>query len=333
MPEFISSFTTGFEVIISRKLPFVLKGAEVVSVYDGLIHYRYKGNPNDINKVMFFNNSFGVIKFFRGKRITFDWMISDVMALKGQYLKRDGTFRIRFMRGNQFEKINKRLSVVAEAIITKQTKLRIDRLNPSTELWYVIRNEGYGFYGQLLEKRTATEKNLKKGELRPEFAYLMCSCVDFSDKSVVMDPFAGFGAIPARIKKHFSFHKLLINDMDVDKVKHIRHILSGKNSRVCITNDDALNLTSIQNSSVDLIVTDPPWGYFEEMKDIRCFYQDMLKEFRRVLAPDGEMVILSARKEEFLEAVEETDLFSIFETLNTLVNGKKASVYILKTKK
>ena len=332
MSEFISSFTTGFEDIIAKTLPSVLKGADIINVYDGLVHYKYQGNQNNINKVIFFNNSFNVIKFFRGNQANFNNMVSVASSTRSSHIKDNGTFRIRFMRGNQFEKINKQLSQIAEATITKQTKLRLDRLNPSTEFWYVIRNEGYGFYGQLLKKRSSTEKNLNKGELRPEFAYLMCSCVKLSEESVIMEPFAGFGAIPIQIKERFSFHRLIINDIDTDKIKRLQRVFNSKDLRFCFSSNDALNQASIEDASIDLIITDPPWGYYEEINDIALFYRDMLQEFRRVIKEDGSIVILSARKNEFAEAVDKTDMFGIQKTINTLVNGKKASVYILKPK-
>ena len=55
MAEYISSFATGFGEIVSEKIVSMLKGAVVLDVYDGLIRYRYNGNPGDINKIVFFN--------------------------------------------------------------------------------------------------------------------------------------------------------------------------------------------------------------------------------------------------------------------------------------
>ena len=330
MPEYISSFATGFEEIINNKFSFVLTGARIIKVYDGLIRYEYNGNPKNINKIAFLNNSFCVIKFFNGN-ITFDKMVAVAFGLKNREPITNGTFRVRFTQENQFAKVSKRLSQTAETIIEKQGKLKINRLNPSTEFWYVIRKEGFGFYGQLLQKRSVTEKNLNKGELRPEFAYLMCLCAEYNNKSVIIDPFAGFGAIPMQIKKNFLYKKLIVNDLDSDKFQRLKSLFKQDlGSRISLTNKDALSLSDVLDDSVDYIITDPPWGYYEEICDIKLFYKDMLKEFRRIIKIDGELVILSARKEDFVETVESSDLFLIKKTLNVLVNGKKASVYILK---
>ena len=54
----------------------------------------------------------------------------------------------------------------------------------------------------------------------------------------------------------------------------------------------------------------------------------MLGEFDRVLKPDGSVILLSARKAEYEAAVRRTD-FVLRKRYDTLVNGKKAAVYLM----
>jgi hypothetical protein len=54
----------------------------------------------------------------------------------------------------------------------------------------------------------------------------------------------------------------------------------------------------------------------------------MMDEFCRVLKADGKFVILSARKSELEDVVNEKGL-GIYKKIDTLVNGKKASVYVM----
>ena len=326
MPEYISSFTTGFGEIAAGALPRLLPGAETLGVYDGLIYYAYPGNPKNINQVPCFNNSYCVLQLFQGK--SFQRMVNEIASTSLRYPVPEGTFRVRFIRGNQFAGVDRQLSLRAEAAVMKTSRLRLDRLNPTTELWYVVRDEGFGFYGQLLRKREATEKTLHPGELRPEFAYLMCQCGNPTAQCVILDPFAGYGSIPAQLLGHFAFGKLHVSDSDPGKVKSLKQALP-KDDRVQVSREDALALTGAADASVDLIVTDPPWGYYEPIEDISLFYEAVLGEFARVLQPGGKAVILSARKEEFSCAVENSGLFAIDMTIHTLVNGKKAGVYVL----
>ena len=79
---------------------------------------------------------------------------------------------------------------------------------------------------------------------------------------------------------------------------------------------------------MDAIITDPPWGYYEEIEDIQVFYRGMFASFRRVLKPRGQVVLLSARKREAEAAAQEMG-FPLRQRYDTLVNGKKAAVYLL----
>lgn len=327
MNEYISSFTTGFAEVIADKLPQLLPGAKVIDTWDGLIYYRWPGDYKKLKTIPFLNNTFAVLQFFP-KNPAFAAMVA--AAEKGKYrcpIDR-GSFRVRFSKENQFAGVPKALTVRAENAVRSTTRLRVDRLSPQTEFWYLIRREGVGFYGQLLHKREATEKNLAQGELRPEFAYLMCCCGAPSQEAVVCDPFCGFGGLAKQLAKRFPFRKLLLSDIDSEKIARLQEGPLGKNHRVSLTPADALTLTKVPDHTVDLIITDPPWGYYEQIDDIGAFYSEMLKTFSRVLKKSGRAVILSARKAEFEAAVQQQGL-ALQRRIDTLVNGKKAAVFIL----
>jgi tRNA G10 N-methylase Trm11 len=329
MAEYISTFTTGFSGVITVALKRILPSAKVISVFDGLIHYEYSGKATDINRAFIFNNNYSVIKKYRGKELKITRMVLDATKLKS-IPATQGTFRVRYSVYNQFVSMDKSIMKQIENKISELSGCKVDRVNPQSEYWFIIRSENVGFFCMLLKKREHTEKNLKQGELRPEFAYLLCCIADIEKKSTVFDPFAGHGSIPEQISKHFQFHKLMASDNDSDKIKSLkkRINLSSKKS-ISIDRRDALDMSDIPNDSVDVIITDPPWGYYEDIDDIQFFYHEMLSEFKRVLNPiEGCMVILSARKNEFESAVNKHGL-KLKSKIDTLVNGKKASVYIV----
>jgi tRNA G10 N-methylase Trm11 len=190
----------------------------------------------------------------------------------------------------------------------------------------MIRSENIGFFCQLLKKRTFTEKNLNKGELRPELAFLLCSFAKIEKGDLVCDPFAGFGSIPIQAKQHFAFQHFFVNDIDQDKMNRLKNRL--QTDMISISYLDITHLKNIGVQSLDKIITDPPWGYYENISDIVMFYKNMFRSFSECLSDDGQMIILSARKQEMEQAAEEARV-DILEKINTLVNGKKASVYRL----
>jgi tRNA G10 N-methylase Trm11 len=331
--EYISTFISGFSDIVSEQIKLKLKGVKIIRLGDGLIQFLFAGNPLDISRLVFPSNTFFVISKFAGKNLTFKNMALQVSKVKFKIADtKAGSFRVRFSKENKFEKVPDRVLDIAEHSVKQNSALKIDRTNPGTEFWFIIRREGIGFFAQLLEKRGITEKSLRKGELRPELAYLLCSAAQIKPHHTVLDPFAGYGSIPRQILRHFKFKKMYINDIDKKLADKLRKSPLGENANTEITNVNAVNLAHIPDNSVDLIITDPPWGIFEKLTDITEFYTGFLTEFKRVLKPLSSAVLLTGSPAEALSAAK-TAALSVASRRDILVNGKKASVLVLKKTK
>lgn len=326
MAEYISTFTTGFSDLIPEALNKLLPGARVLKVYDGLVNYLYDGKEENVQGVLIFNNSFLVIRKFQGRNCEITTMVKNIISLDRLPVSRK-TFRIRYSVNNQFVGMDKSYTRKIEEKICRFTNARIDRTSPQIEYWFIKRSENVGFFCRLLNKRKFTEKNLNKGELRPEFAYLMCMLGALNKSTVVMDPFAGYGSITKQIKKSFHFKKLYVSDINPECVKNLCHYFDKKQD-VDVVLRNALNMKDIGDRTIDVIITDPPWGYYEQIDNIEQFYDDMLREFGRILKVSGNIIVLSARKNEFESAVIKQK-YRICKKYDTLVNGKKASVYVV----
>lgn len=331
MNEYISTFTTGFSEVIEKIIGRDLPGAYVIDVYDGLIRYKYSGDYRKIKKLPYFNNTYYVIKSFNGKKITFNSMMKEMTKCRHSYLINKGTFRIRFSQGNKFCGVEKNLSVNAEKNVMYNSSLKTNRLNPSTEVWYIIRTEGVGFYCQLLFNRKTTEKGLHKGELRPEFAYLMCEMIPQNRGMIVCDPFCGYGSIIKQLQKKQNIKKIYASDLDSSLINTVSRLEWAKKSKIEFGVMDARRMESKACNMVDAIITDPPWGFYENIDNINEFYLSMLKEMLRIIKDDGIIVILSARKEELLNCCQLLDVL-VVSRVDTLVNGKKAAVFGIKKK-
>ncbi len=328
MAEFISTFITGFQEVVEQDLTKRFPKIKILNLMDGLIHYRFDGDSRELEKIIYFNNTFFVLKTMKGKGLSFPSLVGAVCSGKNYFLVNKGSFRVRFQNENQFAKVDKNLTRRAEDYVLQNSKLKLDRLSPTNEVWFSIRREGFAFCGELISKREFTEKNLNKGELRPEIAYLICCFADIQTQDVILEPFCGYGSIPVQLAKKFRFEKLYVSDLDSERATQTasRKQLSAPNIECCTA--DATELSHIEDKSISLVITDPPWGYFEEFPDIEGFYTKMFNSFDRVLKADGRMVILSARKEELERTVSATG-FKINTSLHTLVNGKKAGVYMI----
>lgn len=333
MPEYISSFITGFDSVIGAIMTQLLPGVKILHVYDGLVHYSYSGNAQNISRLSFFNNSFLVYKVYKGHSLFFDKMVSQA-SVPAERNKRLGTFRVRFSKENQFAKVGKQTALAAEKMISRSTNRKVDRVNPQNEYWFIIRSEKVGFFGKLLHKRKTTEKTLHKGELRPEFALLMCAFAGIEHGEIICDPFAGYGAIPIQAVQSYPIAKMYVCDNNKTLVDRLNHneALRHCTCKVRIQCEDALQLESVKDNEISLIITDPPWGYYEDIPDIGEFYSAMLRSFKRVLKAEGRAVVLSARKNEIVAAVKQEEGY-ITKRIDTLVNGKKAGIYLIQFKK
>ena len=327
MAEYVSSFITGFQDVVKKDLVQRLPSCKIISIYDGLVLYQYAGNSRDLEKIIYFNNTFFVLKTWNGKGLNFPSMVGAVSSEKKYYLINKGSFRVRFSQENQFAKVDKNIARRAEETVLQNSRLTLDRLSPTTEIWYSIRREGFAFCGQLITKREFTEKNLNKGELRPEIAYLISSFADIQKDDVILEPFCGYGSIPVQLVKKFHFSKLYASDIDNEKISMNGRKKQLKNNPCLdLRQADAFNLSHIEDKSINLVITDPPWGFYEDIGDVKTFYKKMFASFDRILKDEGRMVILSARKEELEEVISELG-YKIEACLHTLVNGKKAGLY------
>lgn len=328
MAEFISTFLTGFQDVVAEDIKEKLKNCKILNVYDGLIHYKYDGNSRDLEKITYFNNTFFVLKTMKGKGLNFASLIGAVSSENKYYLINKGTFRVRFVMENQFAKLDKNLVRKAEECVLRNSKLALDRLSPSTEIWYSIRRENFAFCGQLITKREFTEKNLHKGELRPELAYLICSYAKIKSDDVVLEPFCGYGSIPVQLSKHFQFKKMYINDIDEEKIALLKENKHLKKENIEISVKDSLKSKNFPENEISLVISDPPWGFYEDIGDISTFYETFLTSIKATLLENARIILLSARGEE-LKLVAEKQNIKIQEGPHTLVNGKKACVFTL----
>ena len=331
MAEFVSSFITGFQSVVQSDLAARFPKIKILNLFDGLVHYRFDGDSHELEKIIYFKNTFFVLKTMKGKGLNFPSLVNAVCTSKNYFLVNKGSFRVRFQNENQFAKVDKNLARRTEDYVLANSKLKLDRLSPTNEVWFSIRREGFAFCGELISKREFTEKNLNKGELRPEIAYFICCFADIKSEDTILEPFCGYGSIPTQLAKKFRFQKLYISDIEKEKVeltKSRKQIAQAPEGLIECQIADAMSLNYIEDKSVSLVITDPPWGYYEDIGDINDFYRKMFRSLDRVLTENGRMVILSARKEELENTAVEAG-FKIKNSLHTLVNGKKAGVYYL----
>lgn len=337
MKTYFSTFITGFDEVVEHALKQRIKDAQIDLLSDGLVIYRTNAETDVVKQLRFFNNTFVLLKRFPklGKKPVNE-MVKEAIrdsrimpVILSSVPKKRTRFRIMATEENQFVAMDKNLKDRLEHLIGQHKNFIVDRAYPDIEFLFVVRREGYGLLGLRLTRHTSYEKILEKGEIYPELAHLLCLISEPNASDTFLDPFSGSGAIPVARAVGFPYKAIYAGDIENTNVNKTRQKAKKVNKKITVNKWNALHLNNFSNTSIDKIVTDPPWGlHVGKELNLEKFYEDMLTEFQRIIVPSGIMVILVAKKDLFEVILNKfTDKLKLIKRYDTLVSGQKAGVY------
>lgn len=334
MYKYFSTYISGLGKTVESALKSHVKDVHILENLDGLIVYESGAHFKDIQNLPFFSNSFILLQQFEnGREARIDsmlkWAINDrdiYKAISGFNKRQNAAFRIILSKENQMVPgFGKETEIIENKL--KKFRIRINRSQPDYEIWFVERTEGQGFLGIRITRHPDYKTILQKGELRPELTFLMNYLSEPKREDVMLDPFAGSGAIPISRAEYFPGEKIIAGDKNISNIEKKLPGTGRYFENLDVLRLDATNLEMFENNSVDKIVTDPPWGIFEEVGNIEEFYETFMKEFIRILIPNGILIILTAQKELLEEIAENNASLKIESKEDILVSGKKSGLY------
>jgi hypothetical protein len=329
---YYSTFPSGLTPVAEDALHLALPDAKVLSSLDGALVYGSSAPPQRIAALRFFVNSFVVLAAFRELRAPrpLDAMARQVGAGRTGALGKmtstigRGTFRVVASVENRLVHLAPSLLGAVETRIKSATGSIPARSAARHEYWLLTRSEGSGFFLWRATKRRGTHGTLHAGELQPEVAHLLCVMSGPSASDVFLDPFCGWGSIVIERARSFPFRSIGGSDVDRAKVEAVTSRLGGVSSRgVVIRQADATRLDGIDDRSIDVVVTDPPWGEYDR-QDVAGLYARFLDRLQSVLRPEGRVILLLARSGAAWDAVESSP-FRVADRHDMLLSGKKAA--------
>jgi len=344
---YVATFVSGLQEPVSHILVRRLSDVKIKMLLDGLIVFSTALDPRDL---VYFNNVFLLLHPFqecgtRPLHKMLDYITRSrpaVRSIAKHQPARSTSFRIVTSRENKLVPVDNKMLTRAEQHLASAAGMRVNRNRPEIEFWCLYRKEGVGFFMMRLTKHATTAKILHKGELRPQLASLLCELSEPHASDVFMDPCCGYGSIPLARVRLAPCRTIYAFDSDVTMIRHVRarsRRLKKKPSARSwhVERGNARHLDTLKDGTIDKIVTDPPWGIFDDemMDDIHHFYHDLVSECTRLLTPSGIFVVLTARNGPLIPCLQQNrGILPIVDTYDILVSGKKATVYkILKVKR
>jgi len=165
------------------------------------------------------------------------------------------------------------------------------------------------------------------GSLRPSVAAAMALLSQPTDDDVVLDPLCGAGTILIE-RAHLGRYRMLLGgDSDPRALAAARDNVGPRYKPIELREWDAAALP-LGDGAVTRIITNLPWGRKSgSHADNVRLYPRLLREFRRVLAPGGLMVLMTSETRLMRELLEENRIVPS-SILTVTVLGTPASIYV-----
>lgn len=330
--KYVIQFVAGTQAIVTDALARTLQRFSPIHEDDSALVFESSTRIDSASRIPYANNVFVVLASTPRKSVaqSIRRLVPKVERIdfpraKGQ----DRGFRIMAQIDGRLTPIDQPVRRELEREIAVFTQSQVQAKGSCREYW-VVGRKNLDELLLCLRLPKPKRRQERKGELAHELSRILiaASAPDPSDR--FLDPFAGLGALViARLESPFT--SICYSDIALRSLagKLPRKLKSDR--RVRLMAEDALSLSSIGDGEIDVIVTDPPWGEFDQVPmGYQSFVRGMTESFDRVLHPSkGRFVILSSRRQSGTLTTSLTSRsFKIHATHGILVNGHPASVIV-----
>jgi hypothetical protein len=243
--------------------------------------------------------------------------------------RRGSTFRTMANVDGQLVGLPRETRTRLESVIAEQTSGRFNARGGSGVEYWIVGRRDLDVLMFCLRLTTGAQKTGGRGSLSSDLSTLLIKAASPQRDDVFLDPFGGSGSlVAARINT--PFRKAIYSDIRLVEMRpQIPPLLNSQ--KVDLLAEDALQLPSVPDGSVTSIVTDPPWGEYEDLGiPYDDFAESMMKSFDRVLdRSHGRLVLLVSRRAS-ADVAPLWDLSNLWVrgSHDILVNGHPATVLV-----
>lgn len=315
----------GLAPLVRPALELALPDAAVVSGDESALIFGTSQSLTDTNTLPFAGNVFAVLGTVRRRalRAAVPQLAEQLSA--ATFPRFSGGFRVMVHLDGQLSAIDRADRALLERVVARRTGSAVTSRGSCQEFWIIGRTGSPDLvFGARLPGRQ--KEKPPKGALASDLAALLVSASHPNQRDAFVDPFAGSGAL-VRARLASPARSILAGDADPELTAGLRAEFDG----LVLTEDWDARKTTLPDGSVDAIVTDPPWGEYEELdQPYEEFVGAVADELDRVLHHvHGRVVLLAGRRisPTWQNAFDQRG-FGHLETIDILVNGHPASVVI-----
>ena len=216
------------------------------------------------------------------------------------------------------------------AIRKRFPKMRRVAEEADAELWLsVVADDALVGVRLSSERMRGTRKEIRSlpASLKPSVARAMVRLSEPRAEDVVLDPMAGAGTLLVERALAGPYAELLGGDRDASAVTRARGNVRTAGLQAPVKEWDARELP-LDDASVDVILTNPPFGKQVEMPaEPEPFYRDLMGELIRVLKPGGRLVLVTGQFDAFQAAAKAAGLRTR-RRLGVVLRGERATIFV-----
>jgi 16S rRNA G966 N2-methylase RsmD len=306
MSQFFATFPAGtFDVIAKQLKAFTLDELTIIDHDDSSIVFASTLRFERLIEMRYFTNVYLIVDDLKSLPPT---------VVKGRF------FRLMLLREGVPQPMSGGERSKLEAKIRRTFGLSPGAQPAANDFYLIERASGKKLLTFRLARAKFKREKLAAGELRPELAHILCLAAGLKAKHVLLDAFAGYGAIPFEAVRGFGCKQVIAIDNQQLADRHEHPAIQWHQA-------DSRRMAVVGDDSIDRVVTDPPWGVYDQDSDTALLYQEFAKELERVLRPDGVAIILSGYQEAGYHLV--AGKIRLVSSWPVLVSGKKATIYKL----
>ncbi|TDO49834.1 putative RNA methylase family UPF0020 [Kribbella sp. VKM Ac-2527] len=325
--RYFAQYRAGLGELVIDCLRHDLSGVKVVGSDDSSVLFDSRSEQSKVGSLGYLKNAFAVLATVprstpqRAAERVADQVLSTPM-LRGQ--RRVTSFRTMVSVDGKLVGLPRPAKAKLESAIGRATGARLSTRGGGAEYWLVGRRDLQSML--FCQRLTSGVKNGAAGSLGADLASLLVTASDPRPDDVFLDPFAGSGAI-VLARMSLPYDRVIFSDLAGQPVP--TEIRRGR--RVSVLAEDALELPSVRTGSVTSVVTDPPWGEYDELgTDFATFAAQMMTGMDRVLDPRrGRLVLLLSRRAAYVtERLWQPANLKLRQSHQLLVNGHPATAQI-----